>query len=200
LRTHVFEPFFTTKETGKGSGLGLSMVYGFAKQSKGHVTIYSEEGEGTTVRLYLPRYYGSVETVTPPAPSEDLPPASGEIVLVVEDDADLRTLVVTVLSSLGYRILEAGSAPSALKLLNGSSGVNLLLTDVVLPGGMNGVTLAEEVQRRRLCSAVLYMSGYTENSILRNGRFNSALNLLQKPFHIQQLASRVRATLDTKSE
>jgi signal transduction histidine kinase len=144
---HVFDPFFTTKEVGHGSGLGLSMVYGFVKQSGGHVTIYSEEGEGTTIKLYLPRS-DKAEEQPEQGDQADVPEARGETVLVVEDDPEVRTLSVALLRSLGYEILEAGDGKTALKVLETEPRVNLLFTDVVLPGGMSGPELATEVHNR----------------------------------------------------
>ena len=195
VREHVFEPFFTTKAVGAGSGLGLSMVYGFVKQSGGHVTIYSEQGEGTTIKLYLPR---STETETAkliPA-TDQVPVARGETVLVVEDDPEVRTLVVSLLSSLGYQIMEAATGAAALEQLGSTTRVNLLLTDVMLAGGMNGRELATEVERRAPGIQVLYMSGYTENAIVHHGRLDADAELLQKPFRRADLARAVRKALD----
>ena len=195
VREHVFEPFFTTKAVGAGSGLGLSMVYGFVKQSGGHVTIYSEQGEGTTIKLYLPR---STETETAkriPA-TDQVPVARGETVLVVEDDPEVRTLVVSLLSSLGYQIMEAATGAAALEQLGSTTRVNLLLTDVMLAGGINGRELATEVKRRAPGIQVLYMSGYTENAIVHHGRLDADAELLQKPFRRADLARAVRKALD----
>ncbi len=198
VREHVFEPFFTTKEVGKGTGLGLSMVYGFIKQSGGHVTIYSEEGEGTTFKLYLPRSTKSEVTEKKPVTGE-VPVARGETVLVVEDDPDLRTLAVALLSNLGYQVMEAATGPAALEELGSTTRVNLLLTDVVLPGGMNGRELADEVERRAPGIPVLYMSGYTADAIMHHGRLDSDAELLQKPFRRADLARAVRRVLDDPS-
>jgi PAS domain S-box-containing protein len=195
VREHVFEPFFTTKSVGDGSGLGLSMVYGFVKQSGGHVTVYSEEGEGTTIKLYLPRSTETAAEKKEPV-MDEVPVAQGETVLVVEDDPDLRTLAVALLSSLGYRIIEAATGVAALEELESMSGVNLLLTDVVLPGGMNGRKLATEAERRAPGIQVLYMSGYTEDAIMHHGRLDADAELLQKPFRRSDLARAVRRALD----
>jgi len=192
----VFDPFFTTKEIGKGSGLGLSMVYGFVKQSDGHVTVYSEEGVGTTVKLYLPRFSGKEEASLPSNQLSEVPTARGETILVVEDDPDVRTLSVALLSGLGFDVLEAADGPSALSILEKSSRINLLFTDVVLPGGMRGPDLAAEVTRRRPGIAVLYTSGYTENAIIHQGRVDDGIDLLNKPFRREDLAQKVRAALD----
>jgi len=195
VREHVFEPFFTTKAVGDGSGLGLSMVYGFVRQSGGHVTIDSEEGEGTTIKLYLPRSTETVADKREPV-MDEVPVAQGETVLVVEDDPDLRTLAVALLSSLGYRIIEAATGAAALEELGPTSGVNLLLTDVVLPGGMNGRELATKMAQRVPGIQVLYMSGYTEDAIMHHGRLDADAELLQKPFRRSDLARAVRRVLD----
>jgi PAS domain S-box-containing protein len=191
----VFDPFFTTKEIGKGSGLGLSMVFGFVKQSGGHVTIYSEVGVGTTVKLYLPRSRGGKPASLPSGPL-DVPRARGEIILVVEDDPSVRTLSVALLSDLGYGVLEAADGPAALLVLETSPQIDLLFTDVVLPGGMRGPELAAEITRRRPRITVLYTSGYTENAIVHQGRLDEGVDLLNKPFRRDDLARKVRAVLD----
>ena len=195
VREHVFEPFFTTKEVGAGSGLGLSMVYGFVKQSGGHVTIYSEPGEGTAIKLYLPRTT-ETEAVERHSMSDAVPVARGETVLVVEDDPDVRALAVTLLRGLGYEVLHAGTAAAALEQLGLATRINLLLTDVMLPGGMNGRALTDEVERRAPAVKVLYMSGYTENSIIHHSRLDAGVDLLQKPFSRADLAGAVRRALD----
>jgi signal transduction histidine kinase/ActR/RegA family two-component response regulator len=192
---HAFEPFFTTKDVGKGSGLGLSMVYGFVKQSGGHVRIYSEVAQGTTINLYLPRYFGDEKEVTPGERAEALPRAVSEVVLVVEDDADLRTLIVRMLKALGYGVHEASSGAGALAVLPTLSQVDLLLTDVVLPGGMGGRELMEAVTRERPGLPVLYMSGYAENAIFHHGRLDEGIQLLQKPFHMVDIARAVREAM-----
>ncbi len=191
-------PFFTTKAVGAGSGLGLSMVFGFGKQSGGNVTIYSEEGEGTTIKLYLPRATGTDAVERKPA-TDAAPVARGETVFVVEDDPDLRTLAVALLSNLGYRVMAAATGPAALEQLGSAAGIDLLLTDVMLPGGMNGRVLATEVVRRHPEIKVLYMSGYTENAIAHHGRLDSDAELLQKPFRRTDLARAVRKVLDSSS-
>jgi CheY-like chemotaxis protein len=190
----AFDPFFTTKGIGKGSGLGLSMVYGFVKQSGGHIKIYSEVGHGTTVKLYLPRNYDSALDI-PVAPVK---PAQGgnETILVVEDDVDVRGLTVRLLGTLGYRVLEAGSATAALKLIDDSPIITLMLTDVVLPGGTNGRHLAEQARAKLPMLKIVYMSGYTENAILHHGRLDPGVLLLQKPFRRAELAEKIRAALD----
>ncbi len=198
-RARALEPFFTTKDVGRGSGLGLSMVFGFVKQSGGHLSIYSEVGEGTSVKLYLPRVKTAEQESGRPETQSDIPLARGETVLVVEDDVEVRTLVVSLLRDLGYDIHEAGNGKAALALLDELPCANLLLTDVVLPNGMNGRVLAEEVQRRLPGTAILFMSGYTENSIVHHGRLDDGVQLLQKPFRMSDLARAVRRALANSS-
>jgi PAS domain S-box-containing protein len=196
-RHHAFEPFFTTKDVGKGSGLGLSMVYGFIKQSGGHVTLYSEVGQGTTVKMYLPRLDDRVDHAA--APTEAPSPATGqETILVVEDDDRVRAYVVEQLSGLGYHVIEAENGPAALELLERSPDVALLFTDVVMPGGMNGRQLADAARRRRPDLKVLFTTGYTENAIVHHGRLDPGIELLGKPFSRAALAAKVRVVLDTR--
>ncbi len=190
----AFEPFYTTKQSGQGTGLGLSQVYGFVKQSGGHIKIYSEEGEGTTVNIYMPRFFGKTATgeVRNAEPSRGRP---GECVLVVEDDDDVRGYIVETLGALGYDVLDAADAENALSLLNAHSTVQLLLTDVVMPG-MNGRKLAEEAKQRRSLLKVLYMTGYSRNAIVHQGRLDPGVALIQKPLTSEQLAAAVRKVLD----
>ena len=192
---HVFEPFFTTKGVGEGSGLGLSMVFGFIKQSSGHVKIYSEEGRGSTVKLYLPRSSEAGEVRREPGAQGLSAEAQNAVVLVVEDDADLRRLIVQMLRSLNYATLESGSGDEALVVLHGSTRVDLLLTDLVLPGGISGRDLGEEAQRARSEIRVLFMSGYAENAIIHQGRLDEGVNFLQKPFRIATVARAIRKML-----
>jgi CheY-like chemotaxis protein len=197
VRERAFDPFYTTKEVGKGTGLGLSMVYGFVKQSGGHIKIYSEHGEGTTVRIYLPRLLG-IETddvvggdVGAPEGSQD------ETILVCEDDDDVRAYTVEVLRELGYRVLEAHDGPSALRLLERQEGqVDLLFTDVVLPAGMTGAAVAAEARAMRPGLKVLFTTGYARNAIVHHGRLDPGVELITKPFSYADLAARVRDTLD----
>ncbi len=191
----VFEPFFTTKEIGKGTGLGLSMVFGFVKQSGGHIKIYSEQGHGTVVKLYLPRASGAGQAQDEAAVPESV--AGGhEAVLVVEDDALVRRYVITQVESLGYATLEAGNAVEALQLIDANPGIDLLFTDVIMPGPMNGRQLANEAQRRRPALKVLYTSGYTENAIVHHGRLDPGVLLLAKPYRKAELARMIRTALD----
>jgi CheY-like chemotaxis protein len=195
VAAHAFEPFFTTKDVGEGSGLGLSMVYGFVKQSGGHAVISSVEGQGTTLELYLPRYVGSDTEAAVRSQEEPRPRARGERVLVVEDDADVRALILWILTSLGYAVREASSARAALEVLESEARVDLLLTDVVLPAGMSGRELAELASQRRPNLPVLYMSGYTEDAVVQRGQLEDSLHFLQKPFRIGAIAQAVRRAL-----
>ncbi|HSR56305.1 MAG TPA: ATP-binding protein, partial [Alphaproteobacteria bacterium] len=192
---HAFDPFFTTKEVGRGSGLGLSMVYGFVKQSGGHVAIFSREGQGTTIRLYLPRS-GNTDIHTSRGERSKIPPSLGETILVVEDDPDVRTLSVALLSSLGYQILEAPDGEAALKALENNPRIDLLFTDVVLPGGMSGPELAEAAQQRVPGLSVLYTSGYPELADLEIGTIRTEVELLHKPYRKADLARKIRLALD----
>ena len=199
--SRAFEPFFTTKPVGAGTGLGLSQAYGFAKQSGGHIRIYSEIGEGTTVKLYFPRLavqgdvpsWGTDRAV--PA-AEMQAPGGGETVLVVEDNEQVNKLAVETLRERGYQVLSAADGAMALGVLDEIQNIDLLLTDVVLPGGMNGRQLAEEVRHRRPATKVLYMTGYTRNAIIHHGRLDPDIDLLTKPFTAEALARKVRRVLD----
>jgi signal transduction histidine kinase len=197
IAERALEPFFTTKPTGQGTGLGLSMVYGFVKQSKGHIKIYSELGHGTTVKLYLPA--AAVDAADSRAALEpgEVPMAKeGEVVLVVEDDTMVLRLAVQLLTRLGYQTIEAHDGPEALALLDGAGRIDLLFTDVVLPKGMNGTVLAREILQRRPRTKVLYMSGYTANAIVHHGVLDKGVHLLTKPFRKVELARKVRHVLD----
>jgi PAS domain S-box-containing protein len=193
----AIEPFFTTKGIGKGTGLGLSQVYGFVRQSGGHLKIYSETDQGTTVKVYLPRYYGSGEELEEPGRSSDKAHAIGsETVLLVEDDDMLRAYGVDILSELGYHVLEASTGAAALDSLERATHVDLLFTDIVMPGGMNGRQLADEAVRRRPGLKVLFTTGYTRNAIVHHGRLDPDVQLISKPFAFEELAAKVRAILD----
>ncbi|HYN46019.1 MAG TPA: PAS domain S-box protein, partial [Allosphingosinicella sp.] len=193
----AFEPFFTTKDVGKGTGLGLSMAYGFVRQSGGHLKIYSEEGEGTTVRIYLPRLLGE-EQGAEDQPVPAVPERSrDETILVCEDDDDVRAYTVEVLRELGYRVLEAHDGPSALRLLERQEGtLDLLFTDVVLPSGMTGDVLAREARARRPELKILFTTGYARDAIVHHGRLDPGVELITKPFAYADLAARVRDMLD----
>ncbi|MET0969595.1 MAG: ATP-binding protein [Tardiphaga sp.] len=192
----AFDPFFTTKEVGKGTGLGLSQVYGFIKQSNGHVKIYSEPGQGTAVKVYLPRLFA---TEPEPADLKALPPATenrgNEIILVVEDEAAVRQFSVDALGMLGYRILEADGAANALALLRMHPDIAMMFTDVIMPE-VNGARLAEQARKLRPDLRVLFTTGYTRNAVVHNGVLDPGVDLLGKPFSIDQLAMKVREVLD----
>jgi signal transduction histidine kinase/ActR/RegA family two-component response regulator len=194
LLDKVFEPFFTTKEVGKGSGLGLSMVYGFVKQSNGHIKIYSEVGHGTTVKLYLPQAAGLVGADRVTERGGD-PERGGETILVVEDDPLVRQYVLTQIQSLGYSTLSASNGAEALAVIDSGKEIDLLFTDVIMPGSMNGRELAEAAIKRRPDMRVLYTSGYTENAIIHHGRLDAGVLLLAKPYRRSDLATLIRAAL-----
>jgi PAS domain S-box-containing protein len=191
----AFEPFFTTKQAGQGTGLGLSQVFGFVKQSGGHVKIYSEPGEGTTVKLYLPRIAAAASEVA--NESEHLVArTSGETILIVEDDEDVRSFTAEALRELGYQVTAAPDARAALAVLENLSGVDLLFTDVGLPHGMNGRQLADETGRRWPHVKVLFTTGYARNAIVHHGRLDPGVELIVKPFTHSSLAAKVRQVLD----
>ena len=193
----AFEPFFTTKAPGEGTGLGLSQVYGFIKQSGGHVKIYSEPGEGTTVKLYLPRLatapgQGESAETGPMAPMA----RRGETILVVVDDDDVRAHSVDILRELGYRVIAAPDGPSALRILESEPEIRLIFTDIGLPGGLNGRHLAEEARRRYPALRVLYTTAYARNAILHQGRLEPGVDVVLKPFTYAALAAKIREVLD----
>lgn len=191
----AFDPYFTTKPIGEGTGLGLSMVYGFAKQSGGHLSIYSEPGQGTTVRLFLPR---ARDEAKPVAASEAVGglPQGKETILLVEDNELVRSHVHKLLNSMGYNVIVAGNGPEALDALNRVQSVDLLFTDMIMPGGMSGKELADAAQELRPGMKVLFTSGYTNNSVVQNGRLDPSINLLSKPYSRKDLAEILRRLLD----
>lgn len=190
----AFEPFFTTKGPGKGTGLGLSQVYGFVKQSGGHVKIYSELGQGTTVKIYLPRHVSADVPERSYDRSKPVLPGHGEMVLLVEDDPDVREFSASALAQLGYRALEAADAGAALSILSQHPDIALLLTDVVLPG-LNGRQLAERAQRLAPNLKVVYTTGYARNAIVHHGVLDSGVDLLAKPFTIDGLGRKLQEVL-----
>ncbi len=192
----AFDPFFTTKEVGKGTGLGLSQVYGFCRQSGGHVQIESEPGRGTTVRMFLPRQAAFSAGLAERNRAELDRPGGRESILLVEDDDGVRAYAMEALRELGYRVAEASSGKAALDVLDSAPNLDLLLTDVVMPGDYNGRELAEEATRRRPGLRVLYMTGYSRDAIMRHGRLDPGVHLLGKPFSMEELAAKVRDRLD----
>jgi signal transduction histidine kinase/CHASE3 domain sensor protein/DNA-binding response OmpR family regulator len=198
VAVRAFDPFFTTKPEGKGTGLGLSQVYGFVKQSGGHIKIYSEKGEGTTIKLYLPRSTATAQWTAPvlEAPVE----GSGETVLVVEDDDGVRAAVCDLLSELGYSVLRAEDVEQALAVLNTDEKIDLLFTDVVMPGPIKTRDLARIAKEKLPDLKVLFTSGYTQNAIVHNGRLDEGIELLSKPYRKDDLARKLRALLDGKPD
>jgi len=196
----AFDPFFTTKQVGKGTGLGLSQVFGFVKQSGGHIKIYSEEGVGTTVKLYLSRWFGAEgEDAARAAPRTEIPRANGdEIVLVVEDEQRVRHLTVDTLRELGYTVVQANDGEQALEQLRVQPRIDLLFTDIVMPG-INGRELADRARELRPGLRVLFTTGYTRNAVVHNGMLDPGVALLGKPFNMRELAVRVRGILDAKA-
>jgi CheY-like chemotaxis protein len=194
----AFEPFFSTKPEGKGTGLGLSMVYGLVKQSGGHVKIYSEVGEGTTIKIYLPRSLQVEDHAGEPL----LQPVTGghETVLVVEDDEQVRLTVVDMLTDLGYRVLRANDASAALTVVDSGIHIDLLFTDVVMPGPLRSPELAKKTRERLPNVAVLFTSGYTENAIVHGGRLDAGVELLGKPYTRDNLARKVRHVLSNQQQ
>lgn len=191
--TRAFEPFFTTKPAGRGTGLGLSMVYGFVKQSGGHLKIYSEMGEGTTIKIYLPR---CAEAEDQPIHVDTSPPVGGsETVLVAEDDDAVRETVVAMLGELGYRVLKARDANSALSIIDSGTPIDVLFTDVIMPGDLKSPELARKARERLPGIAVLFTSGYTENAIVHGGRLDEGVELLTKPYSREALAKRLRQVI-----
>ena len=191
----VFEPFFTTKPIGQGTGLGLSMVYGFARQSHGHVRIYSEVGKGTMVCVYLPRYQGEEQVEAPYSVAIEPQPATDAVVLVIDDEPTVRMLITDALGDLNYTCIEAVDGPSGLEVLQSKERVDLLITDVGLPGGLNGRQVADAAQALRPGLKVLFITGYAENAALNHGHIGPGMAVLTKPFAISELARRVERML-----
>ena len=197
--SRVFEPFFTTKEVGKGSGLGLSMVFGFVKQSKGHIRVYSEPDQGTSIKMYFPRTRTEEQHIVTSRARSKLT-GGAETILVVEDDGAVREHVVAQLIALGYQVLEASAGAEAIETLKQTPSIDLLFTDVVMPGGMGGKELADLARQLRPNLKVLYTSGYTENSIVHHGKLDPGVKLLNKPYRREQLAVKVREILEEGSQ
>jgi len=197
----AFEPFFTTKPIGEGTGLGLSMIYGFARQSGGEVRIYSEIGEGTTVCIYLPRHSSkiAVEDIAPRA--SELPRSErAAIVLIVDDEPTVRMLLTEIVEDLGYTAIQAGDSAAGLKVLQSDVTIDLLVTDVGLPGGMNGRQMADAARTSRPDLKVLFITGYAENAVVGNGRLEPGMAVLTKPFPIEAMAARIRSMAEARPE
>jgi CheY-like chemotaxis protein len=193
----AFDPFFTTKDIGRGTGLGLSMVYGFIKQSRGHAKIYSELEHGTTIKLYLPRALGEGEKHAV-SENETVVQSGTESILVVEDNDLVRTHATMLLEMLGYKVIAASNGREALQILEcGDTHFDLLFTDVIMPGGINGPQLAELASKLCPDLPVLFTSGYTENTIVHHGRSDQSVQLLNKPYRRDALAAKIRSVLDT---
>ncbi|HEX4940123.1 MAG TPA: ATP-binding protein, partial [Candidatus Kapabacteria bacterium] len=194
----VFEPFFTTKEPGKGTGLGLSMVYGFVKQSHGHIKIYSEPGYGTTIRLYLPRAQEDLVQKDREAGDKTEKTAIGAMILVVDDNPDVRSIVVKQLADFGYSVMESQDGPSALDIIRNDETIDLLFTDIVMPGGMTGIELAREARKIRPDIKVLLTSGFSEAMVQNDGQPGETINVLSKPYRSQELARKIQEVLSGK--
>jgi CheY-like chemotaxis protein len=196
IMERAFEPFYTTKEVGRGTGLGLSMVYGFAKQSRGHVKIYSEVGQGTTIRLFLPRAApDSASQIAAKSSVQERRPGN-ETILVVEDDPLVRGVVLTMLRGLGYRVREAADAQAALNILSQGDPIDLLFTDIVMPGGMSGWELVEAARIERPALKALFTSGYSDRILKERARGGMDIRLLAKPYRSRSLGEAIRAVLD----
>jgi CheY-like chemotaxis protein len=194
----IFEPFFTTKPLGRGTGLGLSMIYGFVHQSNGQIRVRSEPGNGTTMCLYFPRHLGAAsDREAPEEGVESVEAGYGETILVVDDEPTVRLLMVDVLQEAGYRVLDAIDGPGGLKILQSDTRVDLLLTDVGLPGGMNGRQVADAGRALRPNLKVLFITGYAENAVIGHGRLEPGMQVITKPFAIDALANRVRDSIDS---
>ena len=188
----AFDPFFTTKPIGQGTGLGLSMVHGFVRQSGGQVRIYSEIGKGTTVCLYLPRFAGKADDVGAPEAASASTSGHGETVLVIDDEPTVRMLMVEVLEEAGYIVLEAKDGPDGLKILQSAADIDLLITDVGLPGGINGRQVADAARETRPDLKVLFVTGYAENAAIGNGLLDAGMQVITKPFVMAALGNKVR--------
>jgi CheY-like chemotaxis protein len=195
VAARAFDPFFTTKPQGEGTGLGLSMIYGFVKQSGGQIRLYSEVGQGTTIQLFLPGHDGDPVAEVQAAEEASRRAASGERVLLVDDEPTIRLLVMEVLAELGYDAVEATDGESALAELQSDRRIDLLISDVGLPGGMNGRQLAETARGGRPDLKVLFITGYAANEIIGNGSLSRGMQVMTKPFSMDSLAVKIRALL-----
>jgi CheY-like chemotaxis protein len=190
----AFDPFFTTKPLGVGTGLGRSMVHGFVRQSGGQVRIYSELGKGTTMALYLPRFNGDVEDQKTPLPAQ-AESGDGETVLVVEDEVSVRLILTEELGDNGYNVIEASDGPSALRVLQSDARIDLLITDLGLPGGLNGRQIADAARDVRPSLRILFITGFAENASIANGHLDSSMEVITKPFVTAALLRKVRQLL-----
>src|SRR5665213_1929982 len=198
VASRAFDPFYTTKPLGQGTGLGLSMIQGFVRQSGGQVRIASEVGKGTTMCLYLPRFTGDAETSEGSDASASSPAGQGETVLVIDDEEPIRMLIVDVLEEAGYRVLEAGDGPAGLNILRSDARIDLLITDVGLPGGLNGRQVADAARATRPELKVLFVTGYAENAVVGNGHLDAGMQVITKPFAMTALAARVREIIEDR--
>jgi CheY-like chemotaxis protein len=198
LASRAFEPFFTTKPIGEGTGLGLSMIYGFARQSGGHVRIDSVVGQGTTVCIYLPCYHGDVVDDEGEA-AASFPPRTekGKIVLVVDDEPTVRMLLADILEDLGCTAIEASDSAAGLKILHSDVPIDLLITDIGLPGGMNGRQMADAGRISRAGLRVLFITGYAETTVFGNGHLDTGMSVLTKPFAVETMVGRIRSMFET---
>jgi CheY-like chemotaxis protein len=193
---HAFDPFFTTKPLGQGTGLGLSMIHGFVRQSGGQVRIYSEVGKGTTMCLYLPRFVGGKDDADLPGLPSVADLGHGETVVVIDDDVTVRMLIVEVLEEAGYVVIQAADGPTGLKILQSDARIDLLVTDVGLPGGMNGRQLADTARTARPDLKVLFVTGFAENAAVGNGLLEPGMQVITKPFVMAALGNKVREMID----
>jgi CheY-like chemotaxis protein len=196
VAARAFDPFFTTKPMGQGTGLGLSMVYGFVRQSGGQVRIYSVPGEGTTMCLYLPRYMGEADQAVDNTPPSFDHRADGEVVLLIEDEATIRGLIAEELEDLGYNVISVGDGPAGLHVLQSDRRIDLLLTDVGLPGGLNGRQVADAGRVTRPDLKVLFITGYAENAAVGNGLLAFGMEVITKPFDVAALATKVQEMIE----